>query len=408
MTRLLGDNREFTLLWFGQAVSALGGTSCLISAPLLVLSISHSPSQLGFVTAIGMVANLVMQMPAGAIVDRFDKRNLMLGCEICSTITQGLLAAAVATHEITIGRLVLLTVVGTPFGAIFGAAHDPALRHLVSAEQLPLAFARNEARGYAATLLGPPLGGALFAIEAPLPFILNAATTAVSAGCIALIRMRMPAPADHQRAGVFGGLRWILAHPFIRTTLFLIAGLNLVSNALFVAAVVISRHNGDPAVATGTLLTIGSVGGLLGAFAAPWLLNRLSVRTILIGNRCVWALLIVPFAVVHSAYAMGALLAGMFFIGPTGGTAAVTAQMDRTREDMQGRVAAARGFCTGLAAPIGTALVGVSLGALGGTASILTLAGLMAVFALVAARALPAVAPESACREIRVGTDDHA
>jgi hypothetical protein len=97
----------------------------------------------------------------------------------------------------------------------------------------------------------------------------------------------------------------------------------------------------------------------------------------------------------------------MYFIGPTGGTAATTAQMARTPEDMQGRVAAARGLCTGLAAPIGTALIGVSLGTLGGTVSILTLAGLMAVFALVAACALPAVAPESACRESRAGTDDH-
>jgi MFS family permease len=389
MSRLLGTNREFTLLWFGVAISTLGGTSCTVAVPLLVLSISHSPSQLGFVTAIGMIAALAMHMPAGAIVDRFDKRNVMLGCEICSTAIQGLLAAAIITHEITVSRLIALTIIGAPFGAIFGAAHDPAVRHLVSAEQLPLAFARNEARSYAATLLGPPLGGALFAVDAPLPFILNAATTPVSALCIALIRTRLPSTMDHQRAGVSHGLRWILSQPFIRTTLFLIAGLNLVSNALFVAAIVISRHNGDPAAATGALLTIGSIGGLLGAFAAPRLLKRLSVRTILIGNRCIWALLIVPFAVVHNAYAMGALFAGMFFIGPTGGTAAVTAQMGRTPEDMQGRVAAARTFCTGLAAPIGTALIGVSLGTFGDTASILVLAGFMGLLALIATHALP-------------------
>jgi MFS transporter len=211
---------------------------------------------------------------------------------------------------------------------------------------------------------------------------------------------------DGNRAAVLGGLRWILSQPFIRTTLFLIAGLNLVSNALFVAAIVISRHNGDPAAGTGTLLTIASIGGLMGAFAAPTLLKRLSVRTILVGNRCLWALLILPFTVVHNAYAMGALMAGMFFIGPTGGTAAVTAQMASTPEDLQGRVAAARGLCTGVAAPIGTALIGVSLGAFGPGTSILTLAGLMAVFALVAARALPTTAPESACRESPTGSDD--
>jgi Na+/melibiose symporter-like transporter len=356
----------------------------------LVLSISHSPSQLGFVTAVGMIAGLATQMPAGTIVDRFDKRKLMLGCEIGNVLMQGVLAAAVFSHEITIGRLVALTVVGAPFGAIFGAAHDPAVRHLVSAEHLPLALARNEARSYAATFCGPPLGGALFAIAPALPFILNAATTVVSACCVALIRTRMPSTIKNEKTTAVSGLGWILAHPFIRTTLFLIAGLNLVSNALFVAAVVISRHNGDPAAGTGALLTIASIGGLLGAFAAPRLLRRLSVRTILVGNRCLWAILIVPFTVVHNAYAMGALMAGMFFIGPTGGTAAVTSQMGHTPEDMQGRVAAARGFCTGLAAPIGAAFIGVSLGAIGDATSILVLAGLMALFALVAARALPA------------------
>lgn len=390
MSRLLGANREFTLLWAGTAVSTLGNTSCLIAGPLLVLSISHSPSQLGFVTAIGMVAALAIQMPAGAIVDRFDKRNLMLGCELCSTIIQGLLAAAVASHEITVNRLIVLTIVGTPFGAIFGAAHDPAVRHLVSTERLPLAFARNEARGYAAMLLGPPLGGALFAIDASLPFILNAATTLVSALCIALIHTRMPSTMDHERYSIFSGLRWILAEPFVRTTLFMIAGLNLVSNALFVAAIVISRHNGDPAAGTGTLLTIASVGGLLGAFAAPKLLKHLSIRRILVGNRCIWAVLILPFTVVHNAFAMGTLMAGMFFFGPTGGTAAVTAQMGRTPEHMQGRVAAARGFCTAAAAPIGTVLIGVGIGAVGTTTSILALAAFMGLLALIAAWSLPA------------------
>lgn len=388
MSRLLGANREFTLLWSGVAVSTLGNTSCLIAGPLLVLSISHSPGTLGLVTAIGMIATLAMHLPAGAIADRFDKRKVMLGSEMCNTAVQILFAVAVVTHEITIGRLIALTVIGAPFGAIFGAAHDPSVRHLVAAEQLPVAFARNEARSYAATLLGPPLGGALFAIDAGVPFMVNAATTAFSAGCIALIRTPMLSTTDRTHNAVLGGLRWILGQPFIRTTLFLIAGLNFVSNGLFVAAIVISRHNGDPPVGTGTLLTIASIGGLLGAFAAPRLVRQLSVRTILVGNRCIWAILILPFTIVHNAYAMGALMAGMFFIGPTGGTATVTSQMDRTPEDLQARVAAARAFCTGLAAPIGTALIGVALDALGSTAAILGLAGLMAAFALVAARAL--------------------
>jgi len=80
----------------------------------------------------------------------------------------------------------------------------------------------------------------------------------------------------------------------MRVTLLLISGNNLVSNAVILLAIVVSRQHGASASATGLLLTFASVGSLAGALAAPRLVNRLPIRTILLANRCLWAALIPP------------------------------------------------------------------------------------------------------------------
>jgi hypothetical protein len=112
--------------------------------------------------------------------------------------------------------------------------------------------------------------------------------------------------------------------------------------------------------------------------------ERLPVRTILIANRCLWAALIPQFAWVHNVYALGAILAVMLLMGPAGSTAVITSQMAITPEDMQGRASSARGFCTGLAAPAGTALIGYALVQLGLTASVLALTTSLVLMAAIA------------------------
>lgn len=392
--RLLGANRDFTLLWSGQSVAALGSTSCMVAYPLLILDVTHSPAQVGLVMAVGVIARLVVGLPAGVFVDRCDKRRLMLACGAGQLVTQAILVASVAGHWVSIGLVLAVEVVGATLATIFGIAEETAVRQAVRTDQLPLALARSEARGAAAVLAGPPLGGLLFAIAPALPFAANAASSLVSFACIAFIRTPMPSTLTARAATVgwwsvggrelASGLRWIWHQPFLRVTLLLISGNNLVSNALSIIAIVVSGQRGDSAATTGLLMTFAGVGTLAGALFAPRLVQRLSVRTILVANRCLWAALIPLFLVVDSTYVIGALFAVMFAMGPTGSTAVTTHQMGVTPPELQGRASSARGFFTSLAAPIGLGLAGFSLGHFGLVVSVLSLTAWVILMAVIA------------------------
>jgi MFS family permease len=392
--RLLGKNRDFTLLWSGQSVAALGSTSCLVAYPLLILDVTHSPAQVGLVLAVGVITRLVVGLPAGVVVDRCDKRWLMLACGFGQVAAQSVLAAAIVGEQVSIALVLVVEVFGATLATFFGIAEETAVRQVVHSDHLSLALARSEARGAAAALAGPPLGGLLFAITPALPFAANAVSSLVSFTCIAFIRTPMPSsPRNRPTANggwtvggrdLLDGLRWIWHQPFLRVTLLLISGNNLVSNALTIIVVVVSRERGDSAATTGLLMTFAGTGTLAGALLAPRLVRRLSVRTILVVNRCLWAGLIPLFLLVDDTYVIGALFAVMFAMGPTGSTAVTMHQMAVTPADLQGRASSARGFFTTLAAPLGLGLAGFSLGHFGLTVSVLALTVWVILMAVIA------------------------
>jgi MFS family permease len=385
--RLLGADRNFTLLWAGEAVSSLGSTASLLAYPLLVLATTRSAADVGLVMALALSARLAVALPGGTLVDRLDKRHLMLTCDLVRAAAQAGLVAVLAAHDSGIPLIIVAAVIDNAFSSVFGAAEPTAVRLFVPAAQLPLALARIEARDAGALLIGPLIGGLLFAVAPWLPFLFNCLSYIASFACLTLIHPPAPAPATGGQPGyrlIFSGLRWIWNQPFLRVTLLLISGNNFVSNAALILAIVIARQHGSSAAATGLLLTLASTGSLSGALLAPRLVQRLPVRTILIANRCLWAALIPQFAWVHNVYALGAILAVMLLMGPAGSTAVITSQMAITPEDMQGRASSARGFCTGLAAPAGTALIGYALVQLGLTASVLALTTSLVLMAAIA------------------------
>jgi MFS family permease len=387
-TRLLGANRDFTLLWSGQAVSALGSAASLVTYPLLVLHLTGSPALVGLTMATGMVVRLAVALPGGVLVDRMDKRTLMLGCDLGRAVAQACMAVGLAGGWLGFGLIVAAVVVEGALGSVFAAAEPAAVRHVVRPDQLPLALARNEARGAAAMLAGPPVGGLLFGLTPLLPFVFDAASYVLSFVTIALIRAPMAAATE--RGGrtatreLVHGLAWMWRHAFFRVTLLLSSGLNLVSNAIIVLAIVVSEQRGDSGVTTGLLVTAAGAGTLVGALVAPSLVHRLSVRTILVANRLIWAALVPMFLVLDNTYAIGGLIALMCLIGPTGSTAVASRQMALTPEELQGRASSARGFLAGLAGPVGAGLVGASLDLAGLGVSILGLTAWLLVMAAIA------------------------
>src|ERR1051326_7194933 len=79
--RPLWRNRDFLLLWSGQSVSTLGTGVSTFALPLLVLAITHSPALAGLMTAVRQAPYLLFSLPAGALIDRWDRKAVMLRCD---------------------------------------------------------------------------------------------------------------------------------------------------------------------------------------------------------------------------------------------------------------------------------------------------------------------------------------
>src|SRR5258705_13318726 len=78
----LWRNRDYLLLWGGQALSDIGGAVSELAYPLLVLAVTHSPAQAGLVAALRALPSTLFSLFAGVLVDRWDRRWVMLVCGI--------------------------------------------------------------------------------------------------------------------------------------------------------------------------------------------------------------------------------------------------------------------------------------------------------------------------------------
>src|SRR5579884_3586265 len=170
MVTRLRENRDFRLLWGGEALSQLGSQISMVAFPLLVLALTGSAAKAGVVGLAKWLPLLVMALPAGMLADRFDRKRLMVG----SDVIRALLLASIPV-ALVLGTPSFLQVAAVAFldGCLFTLRYvceRGALAHVVPREQVPHAVAQNEARTFAASIAGPPLGGFLFAVAQALPF----------------------------------------------------------------------------------------------------------------------------------------------------------------------------------------------------------------------------------------------
>src|SRR5215467_9408437 len=198
----LWRNWRFQLLWFGSGTALLGLGAADFAYPLVILLMTGSPAMAGLFGCVQMVASIGAGLPAGALVDRWDRRHTLIAAEVTRALVTGSVAAAWALGHLTVAHLLVVAgVLGavSPFG---GAARMLMVRAVVPTAQLTRALTQDEVRSAATGLAGPPLGGALLMVSRALPFLFCALTFLVSL-CTALI-VRVPAraePADRQPAG---------------------------------------------------------------------------------------------------------------------------------------------------------------------------------------------------------------
>lgn len=108
--RSLWHNRDYLLLWSGQAVSAVGSQLSQFAYPLLILALTHSALLMGIVSGLRLLPYLLLSLPAGALVDRWNRRRLMILCDMGRALCLVSIPIASALGLLTVVQLCLVSV----------------------------------------------------------------------------------------------------------------------------------------------------------------------------------------------------------------------------------------------------------------------------------------------------------
>jgi MFS family permease len=397
----LRANRDFRLLWFGSVVSVLGSRASAIAYPLLVLALTGSPADAGLAGFAATIPYLLWQLPAGALVDRWNRRFIMIACDAGRAVALASIVLALALDRITLAQIVIVSFIEGSLYVFHSLAEPAAVRNLVHSTHLPLALSQIEARERSAALLGQPLGGFLFDLGRAVPFLADALSYLASLTALLLIRSRFQGERPPARSALVAeiaqGLAWLWRQPFLRASALLIAGSNLLFQALNLLVIVIAREHGASSTAIGLLLAGFGVGGVLGSLAAPWFQRRLSTKAIVIGANWVWALALPGIGLADNLVVLGALLALMAFVGPLWNVTMDVYRLLITPDELQGKVGSVISLLAWGAMPLGSLLAGYLLDGFGSWMTALVLSVGMAAIA-VAASVSPAIrqAPSAA------------
>ncbi|MFY9667749.1 MAG: MFS transporter [Trebonia sp.] len=368
---------RFAKLWTASTLSAPGTGLTVVAAPLYVSARTSNALIVSATTGVAMLPWLLFALPAGVLVDRVDRRRLMVAVDWARAAGMGLLAVAIVGGWSSIVLLDLVLFLINTGETAFEPAAQSMVPAVVAREQL------ERANGWlvggltlSRYMIAGPLGGFLFIVAASIPFFANAGTYAASAVLVGLVggsyRVTRPDTAGRRlkvRAEVTEGLRWLLKQRMLRTMAILIGLLNITLAAATAVLVLLAKerlHVGS--VGYGSLFTCMAVGSLLGSAVGDRVIRRVTATwTIRIGL-LVEALTHLTLALATNVYVVGVVLA-VFGIHAALWTIVGTSLRQRlTPAHMLGRVSSANLFISAGGNFAGALLGGALAGAFGITA----------------------------------------
>jgi MFS family permease len=125
---LLWRNRDYLFLVSGQAISSMGTEVSDLAYILLVLALTGSPAQVGFVGALEVAPVLILSMPAGALIDRWDRRRVMIFCDMARALIVVSIPVAFATGHLTLVQIYITALLEPTFGVFFDLAERACLK----------------------------------------------------------------------------------------------------------------------------------------------------------------------------------------------------------------------------------------------------------------------------------------
>jgi predicted MFS family arabinose efflux permease len=346
----LWRNRSFNAFWLAQILSVIGDSFSHLAVPLLVLDATGSVATAGLLTGASGTAAVVTGLFAGVLVDRANRRLLMVGCDIARMVLLATIPIVWLSPAPPVWLLFVLLPLASAFGMVYQIAAITAIPSLVDRESVTQANGRLYAGTALASVTGPAAAGAVSGWIGPAGAI---AVDAASFGLSALVLLLVSLPkrsrhaADEDgRAGswpeLLAGARFLLRHPVLRPLTGLLTIFILVTYGVDDVVIYHLRFAlGQPDQAIGLVLAAGAAGMVTGALVVARLRRWFGFGACWIGSIAITGVAIAALGLADQVGAVGALVLVCFCFVSIGGICSLSLRQEVTPEHLLGRVTSA-------------------------------------------------------------------
>lgn len=393
-------NREFVSLWAGQTISLMGDQISSLALPLTAaIVLGASPAEMGWLGALETLPYLLLGLFAGALVDRWPRRPVLITADLARALLLGMIPIAFVLGVLRLEVLFGVALIVGIFNVFFVVAHGAFVPSVVAATELVEGNSRLALSQQVARVVGPGLAGALVQVlSAPVAIALDASSFLVSAACLGRIRARDHGSDAGGEPGKLvvemrAGLALAIHDPLLRPILLSVALGNLGDGLVFGSGAFLlyaTRDLGVAPAAVGGIFAGLGIGGVAGAALAGPITARAGFGRTVIATLLVWAIGVLSLAAVPmqsgpTVAVLTAIFAGVGLVSPIFNTNLLSLVQTVTPPGLLGRITGTSRFVTWGVLPIGAALGGQIANGFGLRAPILIAAGLsMAAFFLLA------------------------
>lgn len=366
---------DFLRLWSGQTISQFGSQISQLAIPLAaIIVLDASAFEVALLGAVEFLPFLLFTLPAGVWVDRLPRRPILIWSDLGRALALASVPIAYAFGALTMSQLFLVGFVIGSLTVSFDVAYQSYLPSLVGRDELVSGNSFLELSRSSAQVAGPGVGGVLVgALTAPYAIVVDAVSFVGSALLLLRIRAREPRPEPAQNPSMLRelreGLGYVLRHRYWRPMAATTGTTNffwsLVGSVILVYAV---RSLGMSPAVIGLVITLGSIGGVVGAVSASRISRRFGVGATIVGAAVLFGppLLLVPLASESSAIPFFVIA---FLLSTAGATTyAITGlslMQTVTPERLLGRMNASRRFIVFGTIPLGSLAGGILASQLG-------------------------------------------
>ncbi|MGE6203007.1 MFS transporter [Guptibacillus hwajinpoensis] len=349
----------------GNLVSFFGDQIYLIALPLIVLAITGSPLSMGIVAALERLPILIQPF-TGVLADRFNRKKLLMICDLGRFLTVGLLGCLYLTDQLTIWGIYAGALLVGVLTQVYNTSQFASVPKLVQKRDLQLVNSINTGIFQTAVFIAPGLGGIIISIFNPgMGLIINSLTFLI--GFLVVWSLNIESNVQKEKitsskvfTDIKEGFHFVIQKkPILYTNLAMF--FSIFGSTLFLTMLVIHLKStaGLDSILIGYVLSIGGIAAIGGALITNILKKHFSYRTILFFASLVGGVSIIAFGMNNSFIWLALMNALGTISASIMNPCIVTIRQKLTPDHLLGRVQATSRFMTWILMPVAALTAGI-------------------------------------------------